>query len=200
MRLCLRPAAAPPTPADISAAAEEKLVRRDEWSSIGFQVPSATVQTLEWAKINGDTNVIANALAWADENSRAGVAAILLDTARRQFEEEIGFGPVGKFLPLGSIRQKGGKIVHAWAFQGDCADSFVVQSEPFEMEWPPRSGRILSFPEIDRGEFFPLPIARQKIKETQVRCWIGWKLCWTNPGKTPLTATAPRDKTAGWRC
>src|SRR5439155_1107054 len=101
-------------------------------------------------------------LAWADENSRAGVAAILCDTARCQFEEEIGFGPVGKFLPLGSIRQKCGKIVHAWAFQGDCADSFVVQSEPFEMEWPPRSGRILSFPEIDRGEFFPLPIARQK--------------------------------------
>src|SRR5262245_44243925 len=69
-------AAAPRTPTDPSAAEEGKLVQREEWRNIGFQIPSAAVQTLEWAKINGDTNVIANGLAWADENSRAAVAAI----------------------------------------------------------------------------------------------------------------------------
>ncbi|MCI0539230.1 MAG: sigma-70 family RNA polymerase sigma factor [Verrucomicrobiales bacterium] len=64
------------TPVDTSEAAKGELVQRDEWRNVGFQAPSLTVQTLEWAKANGDTNVIANALAWADENSRAGVEAI----------------------------------------------------------------------------------------------------------------------------
>jgi hypothetical protein len=66
----------PRTQSDTSEAAQGELVQRDEWKNIGFQTPSSTVQTLEWAKTNGDTNVIANALAWPDENSRAGVEAI----------------------------------------------------------------------------------------------------------------------------
>jgi hypothetical protein len=69
-------AAKPRTPGDTSEAVKGGLVPRDEWRNVGFQTPSLTVQTLEWAKSNGDTNVIHNALAWADENSRAGVAAI----------------------------------------------------------------------------------------------------------------------------
>ena len=91
----------------------------------------------------------------------------LLDTACREFNEEVGLEPSGEFLPLGSIRQKSGKTVHAWAFEGDCVADFRRQSGTFEMEWPPHSGRIQSFPEIDRAEFFPLAAARKKIKETQ---------------------------------
>ena len=91
----------------------------------------------------------------------------LLDTACREFKEEVGLEPSGEFLPLGSILQKGGKIVHAWAFEGDCVNGFRLQSGTFEMEWPPHSGRIQSFPEIDRAEFFSLAGARKKIKETQ---------------------------------
>ena len=91
----------------------------------------------------------------------------LLETACREFKEEVGLEPSGEFLPLGSIRQKGGKIVHAWAFEGDHADDFRVHGGLFEMEWPPHSGRIQSFPEIDRAEFFPLKAASEKIKETQ---------------------------------
>ena len=91
----------------------------------------------------------------------------LLETACREFKEEGGLEPSGDFLPLGSIRQKGGKIVHAWAFEGDCVNDFRRQSGTFDMEWPPHSGRIQSFPEIDRAEFFPLQVAQKKIKETQ---------------------------------
>ena len=91
----------------------------------------------------------------------------LLDTACREFKEEVGLEPSGEFLPLGSIQQKGGKTVHAWAFEGDCADDFRRQSGTFDMEWPPHSGRIQSFPEIDRAEFFSLNTAQKKIKETQ---------------------------------
>jgi len=87
--------------------------------------------------------------------------------AIREFEEETGIKPEGTFLELGSIRQKGGKIVHAWAFEGDYDDSRPVRSNTFEMEWPPRSGRIQSFPEVDRARFFALSEAKKKLKESQ---------------------------------
>lgn len=90
----------------------------------------------------------------------------LLVAARREFEEETGVEPDGPFLALPPIQQKGGKIVHAWAFQGDFAPE-TLQSNLFTMEWPPRSGRQMEFPEIDRAEFFNLPAARQKIKAAQ---------------------------------
>ncbi|HYV26413.1 MAG TPA: NUDIX domain-containing protein [Candidatus Eisenbacteria bacterium] len=91
----------------------------------------------------------------------------LLETARREFQEEVGIEPGGEFLPLGSIRQKGGKSVHAWAFEGDCAEARSFRSNTFKMEWPPGSGALAEFPEVDRAEFFPLEDARKKIKETQ---------------------------------
>jgi predicted NUDIX family NTP pyrophosphohydrolase len=65
------------------------------------------------------------------------------------------------------VRQKSGKQVHAWAFEGDC-DPALVKSNDFELEWPPRSGRICSFPEIDRAAFFALPEARRRINPAQV--------------------------------
>ncbi len=88
------------------------------------------------------------------------------DTARREFREETGFLPREPFLPLDSVRQKGGKIVEAWAFPGD-ADPRALRSNLFEMEWPPGSGRRARFPEIDRGDWFDLARARRKIREAQ---------------------------------
>ena len=98
------------------------------------------------------------------------VAAFLLSdgklNAKREFEEETGLAPKGVFIPLKPIQQKGGKIVHAWAFEGDC-DPAAIKSNFFTMEWPPKSGRQIQVPEIDRAEFFGLDEARTKIKAGQ---------------------------------
>ena len=87
--------------------------------------------------------------------------------ARIEFEEEIGIKPSGKMIPIGSVRQKGGKIVHAWAMEGDLPENFEAVSNTFEMEWPPRSGKMQSFVEVDRAEFFPLDEAAAKINPAQ---------------------------------
>ncbi len=92
----------------------------------------------------------------------------LLAVARREFEEETGFLPAGgPVVPLGQIRQKGGKVVHGWAIEDDL-DASAARSNTFTMEWPPRSGRVETFPEIDRVEWFSPDDARAKLKETQV--------------------------------
>jgi predicted NUDIX family NTP pyrophosphohydrolase len=91
----------------------------------------------------------------------------LLATAIREFEEETGFKPSGPYIPLSPIQQKGGKIVHAWAFAGDC-DPTALQCVTFSLEWPPKSGRYVDFPEVDRVEFCTLEMARQKLKPAQV--------------------------------
>jgi predicted NUDIX family NTP pyrophosphohydrolase len=72
------------------------------------------------------------------------------------------------WIELGNVKQKGGKTVHAWAFEGDCPADFAVVSNTFEIEWPPRSGRMQEFPEIDRAEFFLIEEAKGKINEAQV--------------------------------
>lgn len=91
-----------------------------------------------------------------------------LDAARREFEEETSIPVIAgqAFLDLGEIRQKGGKRVRAWAFEGE-ADVEKIRSNSFEMEWPPRSGRRQSFPEIDRGAWFDVQTARTMIIEAQ---------------------------------
>jgi predicted NUDIX family NTP pyrophosphohydrolase len=92
----------------------------------------------------------------------------LLDVARREFEEETGHAaPDGDPIELDSIVQKGGKVVHAWALEGDL-DPAVAESNTFEMTWPPGSGRRQSFPEIDRVEWFDPAEARRRVKETQI--------------------------------
>jgi len=88
------------------------------------------------------------------------------NVARREFLEELGSAPVGSLQPLGEIRQRGGKRVHAFAIKGDL-DIANVKSNTFEMEWPPRSGRRQTFPEIDRAGWFALAEARAKILEGQ---------------------------------
>ncbi len=93
-----------------------------------------------------------------------------LATALREFKEEIGvdINPKGPFIELGSIRQKGGKVVHAWAVEYTTDIPTPCQSNFFKMEWPPGSGQWQSFPEVDRAQFFTFPEARQKIKGTQI--------------------------------
>ena len=89
--------------------------------------------------------------------------------ALREFEEELGFPPpVGReaLVELGSVRQKGGKVVAVWCAAGD-ADVSEIRSMPFTIEWPPRSGRFQSFPEVDRAEWLPLPEARAKLNPAQ---------------------------------
>jgi predicted NUDIX family NTP pyrophosphohydrolase len=93
-----------------------------------------------------------------------------LAAARREFEEETGFAPPApesaNYLDLGTVRQKGGKVVQAWAVEGDC-DPALLRSNTFRLEWPPRSGRMSEFPEIARGGFFSLDAARRKINAAQ---------------------------------
>jgi len=89
-----------------------------------------------------------------------------LAAARREFTEETGHRPRGKSLPLGEARQPGGKMVQAWAVEGDW-DAASLKSNMFEMEWPPRSGRRHSFPELDQAEWFDLTEAQAKILKGQ---------------------------------
>ena len=91
-----------------------------------------------------------------------------LAAARREFQEEIGTAPPGdEAMDLGEIRQKSGKLVRAWAIAGDL-DASTVLSNTFEMEWPPRSGKRIEVPEVDRAEWFGLDEARAKINVGQV--------------------------------
>ena len=90
----------------------------------------------------------------------------LLAAARREFHEETGFTADGDFAPLGAHKQAGGKIVHAWAFEGDCDPAKLVSNQ-FEMEWPPRSGRRARFPEVDRAGWFDPREAMIKILRGQ---------------------------------
>ncbi len=92
----------------------------------------------------------------------------LVAVARREFAEETGHRPPdGPLIELGQVRQRSGKLVLAWAVEGDL-DPSTATSNTYEMEWPPGSGRIQAFPEIDRVEWFDLPEARRMIKSTQV--------------------------------
>jgi predicted NUDIX family NTP pyrophosphohydrolase len=104
--------------------------------------------------------------AWTIPKGEIAEGEDELATARREFEEETGLRPVGDVLPLGSVKQKGGKVVHAWAFEGD-ADAAAIRSNTYRVEWPPRSGQWRSFPEVDRAEWFSLDEARRRINAAQ---------------------------------
>jgi predicted NUDIX family NTP pyrophosphohydrolase len=105
-------------------------------------------------------------LAWTIPKGEIEPGEDLLEAAKREFKEETGVTPTGPFTALTPIKQKGGKIVHAWAFKGDCDPSAIV-SNTFSMEWPPKSGRQMEFPEMDRADFFDVPAALRKIKAGQ---------------------------------
>lgn len=82
--------------------------------------------------------------------------------AKREFEEETALKPEGNFLPLGTVKQKSGKTIHAWALAGDC-DPDTLKSNTFTIEWPPKSGMMREFPEIDRAGFFTVAQAKAKM-------------------------------------
>ena len=105
--------------------------------------------------------------AWTIPKGEVQPGEDLLATAKREFEEELGCAPVGEFIQLRPVKQKSGKLVHAWAFEGDCEPS-TIKSNTVTIEWPPRSGRKIDFPEVDRAEFFSLEIAVQKINPAQI--------------------------------
>jgi predicted NUDIX family NTP pyrophosphohydrolase len=91
-----------------------------------------------------------------------------LSAAKREFHEETGLpAPEGEYLPLTPVRQKGGKTIHAWATEGQ-VDAERIRSNSFEMEWPPRSAKRQSFPEIDQGAWFPVEQALLKINAGQI--------------------------------
>jgi len=103
-----------------------------------------------------------DASAWSIPKGELEAGEDALTAARREFAEELGRGVDGTFIPLSPVRQPGGKVVHAWAVEADF-DTSSIASNTFSMEWPPRSGRQQAFPEIDRAEWFPLDVAREKI-------------------------------------
>ncbi|PYJ12041.1 MAG: hypothetical protein DMF06_00860 [Verrucomicrobia bacterium] len=106
--------------------------------------------------------------AWTIPKGEAMEGEDLLDRARIEFEEELGVEAASEsWMELGSVKQKAGKVVHAWAFAGDLPEGFQPASNTFEMEWPPRSGKTQQFPEVDRAGFFPVEEARHKINAAQ---------------------------------
>jgi predicted NUDIX family NTP pyrophosphohydrolase len=104
--------------------------------------------------------------AWAIPKGLAEPGEDLEVCARREFEEELGVKPAGALVPLGRIRQKGGKWVEAFALEGDL-DAGAIVSNSFTLEWPPRSGRFQSHPEIDRAAWFAFAEARERILPSQ---------------------------------
>jgi len=105
--------------------------------------------------------------AWTIPKGEVAEGEDLLDRAKIEFEEELGIGPSGSWMELGSVKQKGGKTVYAWAFAGDLKEDFKLASNTFELEWPPRSGKMQCFPEIDQASFFSVEEARRKINVAQ---------------------------------
>jgi predicted NUDIX family NTP pyrophosphohydrolase len=104
--------------------------------------------------------------AWTIPKGLVAPGEELLAAARREFEEETGIRPQEPFLPLGSVRQKAGKVIHAWAWEGD-ADASAIVSNTATVEWPRGSGRSITYPEVDRCAWFDPPTARTRLNPAQ---------------------------------
>ena len=105
--------------------------------------------------------------AWTIPKGKLNPGELPLEAACREFEEETGTKPQPSFFPLGSIRQKAGKTVHAWAWEGN-ADPKLVKSNVMRLEWPRKSGRWLTFPEVDRCAWFTTEAAKERILASQI--------------------------------
>jgi len=90
-----------------------------------------------------------------------------LEAAKREFAEETGFSAEGEFIELGELTQPSNKIVHAWALESDL-DTTEIKSNTFTLEWPPNSGHVEDYPEIDKGQWFDIDVAKRKITKGQV--------------------------------
>lgn len=100
--------------------------------------------------------------AWSIPKGEYGPEEDPLEVARREYREETGYEAGGDFIPLTDRKQPSGKIITAWAFAGDC-DLDAITSNTFSLEWPPRSGQVQEFPEVDRAAWFEADIAKEKI-------------------------------------
>jgi predicted NUDIX family NTP pyrophosphohydrolase len=104
--------------------------------------------------------------AWMIPKGEYTEGELPLDAAQREFREETGFEASGEFIALGTVRQASGKLVIAWAFEGDCDPSKLVSNFCL-LEWPPRSGRMIEIPEVDRGAWYSLAAAKLSILKSQ---------------------------------
>ena len=109
----------------------------------------------------------------------------LLQTAQREFQEETGIKPRPPFHSLGTIQQKGGKIVHAWTFLGDWQPESGIRCNTFELEWPPRSGKRVEFPEVDRAQWMSYDLARSKLLQAQLPLLERAKSIYENKNASP---------------
>jgi predicted NUDIX family NTP pyrophosphohydrolase len=105
--------------------------------------------------------------AWSLPKGECDEGEELLEAAKRELTEETGFCVDGEFRRLDPLKQRSGKIVHAWAIEADC-DSAQIRSNLFSLEWPPKSGQMKSFPEVDRAQWFNVAEARRRINPGQV--------------------------------
>jgi predicted NUDIX family NTP pyrophosphohydrolase len=105
--------------------------------------------------------------AWSIPKGEYPPAENPLAAAYREFKEETSCSAAGEIMPLTSLKQASGKIIRAWALEGDC-DADAIRSNTFSLEWPPHSGLRQEFPEVDRAAWFPLEVARKKISKGQV--------------------------------
>ncbi len=144
---------------------------------MGRQVQKTSAGILMYRKVNDGTEVFLmhpggpffsnrDAGVWSIPKGEIGEGEDPLAAAQREFEEETGCRPEGPFLPLTPIKQKGGKIVLSWAAEGDC-DADAIKSNTFSLEWPPKSGRVREFPEVDRAAWFAIGAAKTKINPAQ---------------------------------
>ncbi|MBC7826710.1 MAG: NUDIX domain-containing protein [Chitinophagaceae bacterium] len=105
--------------------------------------------------------------AWSIPKGEFTDSENALDAAKREFGEETGVVLSGHFIELTPVKQKAGKLIYAWALQGDI-DPISISSNTFTLEWPPGSGKWTDFPEVDRGEWFEVDTAKQKINPAQI--------------------------------
>ena len=104
--------------------------------------------------------------AWSIPKGEIEEGEDAMNVAVREFKEETGQEIIGKFIPLESVKQKAGKLIVAWAVEGDVDESKIL-SNTFEIEWPPKSGKMKTFPEIDKAEWFSPDVAKEKINPAQ---------------------------------
>ena len=105
--------------------------------------------------------------AWTIPKGEFGNQEKPFDAAIREFEEETGTKLSGNFIELVPVKQKSGKKIYAWAVQGDIDASTMKCDTMVQIEWPPKTGRLISFPEVDKGEWFAIEMAKQKINSSQ---------------------------------
>lgn len=130
-----------------------------------FRRPAATLEVL-LAHPGGPFWQRKDEGAWTIPKGEFSDPEPAVDAAQREFAEETGFAVTPPLLPLGDVVQKSGKRISAWAFEGEC-DPARLQCNEFELEWPPRSGRLQRYPEIDRVAWFALPEARLRLLPAQ---------------------------------